>query len=237
MHLRIASYNIHKCLGLDRRRRPDRILAVLAALNADVVVLQEVDHRLGPRPAALPRDLLERTTGLKTLPFPLSPLSLGWHGQTILARQDLHLDALHRIELPGLEPRGALQADFSSGQIAFRVVGLHLGLIRRYRRMQLDAIRAALSHRTAMPTLILGDFNEWSTRGGAEVLGSAFHVHSPGPSFPATGPVARLDRIALGLDAHLVRTGVHAEGLARIASDHLPIWADVRFDDPFMPPS
>ncbi len=235
MHLRLASYNIHKCLGLDRRRRPDRILAVLAALQADVITLQEVDHRLWHRPTTLPRDLLEHVTGLIALPFPLSPLSLGWHGQTILARPDLQLVDLRRIELPGLEPRGALLAEFLKEGKGFRVVGLHLGLLRRYRRMQLDAIRAALSHRTPLPTVLIGDFNEWSPRGGTEALGRGFHTHSPGPSFPAARPMARLDRIALGPGAHLGNTGVYIGGMARFASDHLPIWADVRFDGPLRP--
>ena len=235
MHLRLASYNIHKCLGLDRRRRPDRIVAVLAALQADVITLQEVDHRLGPRPTTLPRGLLEHATGLTVLPFPLKPLSLGWHGQTILARPDLELVDLRRIDLPGLEPRGALMAEFLKEGTGFRVVGLHLGLLRRYRRMQLDAIRAALSHRSPLPTVLLGDFNEWSPRGGTEALGSVFHTHSPGPSFPAARPVARLDRISVGPGAHLGHSGVYIEGKARFASDHLPIWADVRFDRPFRP--
>ncbi|MCX8507724.1 MAG: endonuclease/exonuclease/phosphatase family protein, partial [Rhodobacteraceae bacterium] len=198
MHLRLASYNVHKCLGLDRRRRPDRVIAVLAGLHADIIALQEVDHRLGLRPAALPRALLEQATGLRALPFALSPHSLGWHGQVILARPSLALADLRRIALPGLEPRGALLADLRSEETGLRVIGLHLGLLRRHRRLQLAAIRAALSHRMPLPTLILGDFNEWSPSGGTEALGPTFHTHSPGPSFPAARPVARLDRIALG---------------------------------------
>lgn len=235
MHLRLASYNIHKCLGLDRRRRPDRILAVLSSLQADVITLQEVDHRLGSRPTTLSRDLLEHATGLKALPFPLKPLSLGWHGQTILARPDIQLVDLRRIELPGLEPRGALLADFLNEGTRFRVVGMHLGLLRRYRRMQLDAIRAALSHRTPMPTVLIGDFNEWSPRGGTEALGPGFRTHSPGPSFPASRPIARLDRISVSQGAHLGQSGVYFADMARWASDHLPIWADVRFDGPLRP--
>jgi endonuclease/exonuclease/phosphatase family metal-dependent hydrolase len=228
MTVRIASYNIHKCLGFDRRRRPDRTLAVLSALKADVLALQEVDHRLGSRPAALCRKRAEGSTGLVALPFALGPHSLGWHGQVILIRPDYRLHDLRRIELPGLEPRGAVMAEVETGVGPLRIIGLHLGLIRRFRRMQLAAISAFLSHRDPWPTILIGDFNEWSPRGGAETLGGAFHIHAPGPSFPATRPIARLDRIATGPGVHLIDAGVHDGRFAALASDHLPIWADVR---------
>lgn len=227
MVLRIASYNIHKCLGFDRRRRPDRTLAVLGALGADILALQEVDHRLGPRPATLRREQVEAATGLRALPFALGPVSLGWHGQVILARPGDRLANLRRIELPGLEPRGALMADLDTDHGPLRIVGLHLGLLRRYRRMQIAAIAAFLSHQSARPTVLIGDFNEWSPRGGGEPLGPGFHVHAPGPSFPAARPVARLDRIAVGPGVHLADAGVHDSAHAPMASDHLPIWADI----------
>ncbi len=228
MHLRIASYNVHKCLGLDRRRRPERVAEVLSALGADILALQEVDHRLGDRPAALSRSLAEEATGLTALPAALGPKSCGWHGQTLLVRPALTLLRLTRLELPGLEPRGALLADLDSGAAGLlRIVAVHLALMSRYRRMQLAAIGAALSHLPPMPTAIIGDFNEWSPRRGAEALGPGFRLHSPGPSFPAARPMGRLDRIALGPGLHLVAAGTHAATPAAVASDHLPIWADL----------
>jgi len=230
MTLRLVSYNVHKCVGLDRRRRPDRIAAVLSRLHADVIALQEVDHRLGPRPAALGRDLAEHATGLATLPFSLGQLSLGWHGQTILVRRDFTVETIHRLELPGLEPRGALIAELRGPDGAFRIVATHLGLLARSRKLQFSAIRAALSHRRGLPTILLGDFNEWSLRGGSSALGPEFRTHTPGPSFPAARPVARLDRISVGYGAHLTDAGTYDSRTARIASDHLPIWAEVRLD-------
>jgi endonuclease/exonuclease/phosphatase family metal-dependent hydrolase len=226
MSLRILSYNVHKCLGLDRRRRPDRVVSVMAGTEADVLVLQEVDHRLGRRPAALPRDLAEGRTGLRLLPFALSAPSLGWHGQTMLVRPDFTPLALRRIILPGLEPRGAIVAELATPAGAVRIVGVHLGLIRRYRRMQLAAISAWLSHHAPLPTVIVGDFNEWSSQGG-DVLGTGFHIHAPGPSFPAARPVGRLDRFAVGPGLHLRDAGVTDGTLARVASDHLPVWAEI----------
>lgn len=226
--IRLASYNVHKCLGMDRRRQPDRIVSVLASLNADIVALQEVDHRLGGRPAALPVAMVTERTDLSPLPYALGPLSLGWHGQTILVRRTLSVSAIRRLELPGLEPRGAILAEVETPQGPIRIVGAHLGLIRRYRQMQFAAIHAALSRRAPMPTAILGDFNDWSRRGSGPDLGTGFRLHAPGPSFPAPRPVGALDRIAVGAGLHIHDAGVHAAAPAHIASDHLPIWADVR---------
>jgi endonuclease/exonuclease/phosphatase family metal-dependent hydrolase len=235
MILRLASYNVHKGLGLDRRRDPGRTLDVLAGIGATVVALQEVDHRIAPRRAALPPALVAARTGLAALPFAPHDEGLGWHGQTILYHPGLTPAHIQRIVLPGLEPRGAVLAEFASDGGGFRVVGVHLGLVRRHRLMQLAAIRAALSRRAEMPTALLGDFNEWSSRGGIEPLVGAFRVHAPGPSFPAIRPVARLDRIALGRGLHLVAAGVGEGKLARLASDHLPVWADVRLDRAAVP--
>jgi endonuclease/exonuclease/phosphatase family metal-dependent hydrolase len=230
MKLRLASYNVHKCLGLDRRRSPARIAEVVDALHADIVALQEVDHRLAPRHAALPRNLIEGVTGLRTLPFSPEGPSLGWHGQTLLVHADLDVTAIRRIVLPGLEPRGAILAEIDTDAGPLRVIGVHLGLIKRYRSMQLAAIRAAISRRQHMPTAIVGDFNDWSARGGAEVLGPDFRLHAPGRSFPAAGPVGALDRVALGHGLHLQDAGVHRAAPARIASDHLPVWVDIRIE-------
>lgn len=232
MRLRLASYNLHKCLGMDRRRKPARNAKAIAALKADIVALQEVDHRLGQRPAAMPQGLLERATGLRVLPFALEGPSLGWHGQTILVRPDLEPVALRRIVLPGLEPRGAILAELETRAGPLRVIGVHLGLVKRSRAMQLAAIRAAISHRPVMPTAILGDFNDWSASGCGEHLAPDFRLHAPGRTFPAPGPMGALDRIAVGFGLHLIDAGTLQAPPARIASDHLPIWADVWIGSP-----
>ena len=228
MGLRLASYNVHKCVGTDRRRDPGRVIDVLNALDADILALQEVDRRLPPRPAALPPDLLQSHSDFTALPFALTEEGLGWHGQALLVRGEHKMTALKRVILPGLEPRGAVMAELELPQGQLRVVGVHLGLLRRYRLMQMRAIRAAMSKRPAMQTVILGDFNEWSTRGGMGPLTDLFRIHAPGRSFHATRPVAALDRMALTADLHLRDAGVLQTPLARVASDHLPIWADIR---------
>jgi endonuclease/exonuclease/phosphatase family metal-dependent hydrolase len=95
----------------------------------------------------------------------------------------------------------------------------------------LQTILSALEGRPAMPTVILGDFNEWSPDRGMELLAPRFEVHAPGRSFHAARPVAALDRIATSRDIELADAGVHERGVALKASDHLPVWADLTFGD------
>ncbi len=223
---RIATYNLQKCVGLDLRRRPGRSLGVINALGADLVVLQEVDKRLPPRPAALPHDMLEED-GWQALPFGQPGGSLGWHGNAMLLRGDARILATAHLELPGLEPRGAIRADLDTPIGPVRVIGLHLGLVRRYRLLQLSAINRALNVLAPMPTVFAGDFNDW---GSGMALDAAVKLvrFLPGhASFPAPRPVAALDRIALSPDLRALASGVHRLRPARIASDHLPVWADL----------
>lgn len=225
-HLRIATYNLQKCVGLDLRRRPDRSLAVIDAIGADLVVLQEADKRLPPRPAALPHEMIEEA-GWHILPFGAPGGSLGWHGNAMLARTVVTVRKTKHLELPGLEPRGAVCADLETSIGSLRVVGLHLGLVRRYRQLQVAAILRAVSDLPEMPLLISGDFNEWGDPKGLGLTSRGLQFAATKPSFPALRPVARLDRFALSPELRILRTGVHSAQPAHVASDHLPVWADV----------
>jgi len=221
--LRVASYNIRAGLGTDLRRDPWRVLRMIAALEADIVALQEADHRLGSRPAALPRAAIEEATGLCPLPVADAPDSLGWHGIALLARPGLELEALHRLPLPGLEPRGTIVADIAG----LRLVAVHLGLLRRSRRAQLSRITAALADLPPRPTLILGDFNEWSRKTGLGRLARDYRIVTPQGTFPANLPLGALDRMA-----HCARLQVNLLDPPRTRrgpypSDHLPILATV----------
>lgn len=226
--LRVASWNIRKCLGIDRRRDPDRTLRVIEASGADVMVLQESDRRIAPRPAALPPGLIAEKSAYAPLPLGQSAVSLGWHGNAILVRPGLALDAVHRLDLPSFEPRGAVAADLHRDGLPFRIVGVHLGLRGADRLRQLGRLADWIARQPPRPTLILGDFNEWSPHAPFPPLAPGFHVIAPGPSYHARLRLAPLDRIALshGIKAHAV--GLMDEGEAARASDHLPIWADVK---------
>ncbi|MEQ9693939.1 endonuclease/exonuclease/phosphatase family protein [Shimia sp. SDUM112013] len=224
--LRIATYNLQKCVGLDMRRRPDRSLQVIDALEADVVVLQEADKRLPPRPAALPHDLLE-SHGWHILPFGQVGGSLGWHGNAMIARAGITLTHGQKLDLPGLEPRGAICAELDTPIGALRVIGTHLGLIRRYRLMQLSVLSRHFREKGKMPTVLCGDFNEWGSKVALDNATPGVTFAETDHSFPAPRPVAALDAFALSKGLAARQTGVHRARPAHIASDHLPVWIDV----------
>lgn len=226
--MKIASYNIRKCIGLDRRRNPQRVLSVLGELATDVVALQEADKRLGRRPSSLPIDQIERHTGLLPLDTGHGGPSLGWHGNALLLRPGTRIADVECLDLPGLEPRGAIIVDISlKNGLSARLVSVHLGLLRTSRLRQIAYIRDAVANRAKQPTVIMGDFNEWSQTKGLENLAGEYNILAPGNSFHAARPIAKLDRFALSKDLHIKDAGVIDNGRARRASDHLPIWADI----------
>ena len=223
--MKIASYNIRKALGTDRRRDPARILKVLNQIDADAVLLQEADLRLGPRPTALPRFLISQETDYEVADLAINDVSIGWHGNAILLRRGLEPSRLERIDLPGLEPRGAVLAEVDG----VTLVGAHLGLMRRYRLQQMTTIREHLKGRE-IRALIAGDFNEWSDVRGYEPWEKNFELLLPGRSYHARRPFVALDGIAHGRGLRIAEMGVESGGAARLASDHLPIWARIEHD-------
>ena len=224
--LRLASYNIRKCVGLDMRRAPERVLGVISELDADVVALQEADKRLGRRPAALPARLIETESDFTPVSIEDADGSLGWHGNAVLLRKGAKVERVEKLELPGMEPRGALLVEISINARQMRLVATHLGLMRNHRQAQLRTLQTHIAGLADMPTALLGDFNEWSPYAGMDPLRQNYWVYAPGRSFHAARPVAALDRIAVSHQFELRDAGVHETGDALKASDHLPIWGD-----------
>lgn len=225
--LRLASYNLHKCRGMTGPHAPERNLRVIAALRPDVIALQEVDFRMGTRPEALPRALIEATTGMVPADFlGTGENSLGWHGQTILMRPELMKHAqVRRLPLPGIEPRGAIALRLPG----LTVIAVHLGLARSSRRRQLARLVAQAGRIGHERLILTGDFNEWHDNRGLEAL-EPMHVIAPGPSWPALFPRLRYDRIAVSRGIEVLDCGVWNCAVARQASDHLPIWADLALE-------
>lgn len=224
MELTFASYNIHKAVGLDGRRDPERIIAVLRELHADVIALQEVDRRFGERESVLPKALLDETPW-RAAPVSRRPRSLGWHGNALLVRKDIEIERAEPFPLPTLEPRGAVWADLQIERRRLRVFGMHLDLSGLRRR---DQIKAILRHcaKVEHPTVLLGDFNQWGRgRGAVREFASGWHQLATGNSFPSRRPVAPLDRIVHSPEWTCLRVTVHHSAIAAVASDHLPVRA------------
>lgn len=224
--IKVASYNIHKGVGLDRQRSPERILDILREIDADIVALQEADRRFGEREAVLPLHLLNRTDW-RPVEFGMRAQSLGWHGNAILIRRSAQLVDCEPIHIPSLEPRGSVMADVRTAMGMIRVVGMHLDLSGLWRRRQATAIMThvdSCTHRH--PAVLMGDLNEWTAAAGClRDFARDYTMAATGPSFHARRPVGRLDRIMASQELRIVDCGVHASAAARKASDHLPIWA------------
>jgi endonuclease/exonuclease/phosphatase family metal-dependent hydrolase len=227
MELTFASYNIHKAVGLDRRRDPDRILAILNETGADVIALQEADRRFGRRQSVLPLASIDSHTPYRAVHLGMRADSIGWHGNALLVRRDIEVAEACAVPLPTLEPRGAIRADLVVGGRHLRVIGMHLDLSGLRRRQQ---VRSILAHVAgcdrACPGVLMGDFNEWARHGGCFAeFPRDWQLLAPGRSFPSRRPVAQLDRIVASPDWRVVSAGVHHSALAARGSDHLPVWA------------
>lgn len=225
--LKVASYNIRKSLGTDRQRRPDRILKILAEIDADVVALQEVDRRFGPRVTTIPAETILDHSEYMPVRVGIREESLGWHGNAILVRKGVEILDQRRIEIPAFEPRGAVLADIVWQGKLVRVIGMHLGLMGTTRLRQAQAIVAYLEKiEQRVPTVIMGDLNQWAPDGGCLAQFALHHtVIAPGPSFHSRRPMLGLDRIIVSPEIQVQATGVHQSDLARLGSDHLPVWA------------
>lgn len=235
----IASYNVHKCVGMDKRFDPDRTAAVIGEIGADVIALQEADQRFGDRAGLIDLSRLERECGLLPVPVAGGSKTHGWHGNLLLFRQGTVRD-VHRIRLPSVEPRGALVVDVDLDVGPLRIVAAHLGLLRRSRARQAAAILRAVSARGERPTLLLGDLNEWRLGARSSLLHfePAFGPLTVAlPSFPSRFPLFALDRILANPHDLIAGIEVHDTPLARIASDHLPIKAriDLEGSSPRLP--
>ncbi|EEW26558.1 endonuclease/exonuclease/phosphatase family protein [Rhodobacter ferrooxidans] len=232
MHARdlsVASYNIHKGIGADRRRDLARTAAVIAEIGADILALQEADMRFGSRAGLLDLDRLRHDLGLVPVAVKGQRDSHGWHGNLLLVRDTL-VQEVHQLALPGLEPRGALMTDLVIKGQPLRVISAHLGLLPGSRAVQAQALLAKLNTLERRPTLLMGDLNEWRDTGSAAMGHFARHFTpaSPRASYPARYPLLPLDRMMICDQGQLLDIATHDSPLARRASDHLPIKARLR---------
>jgi endonuclease/exonuclease/phosphatase family metal-dependent hydrolase len=227
--IKVASYNIRKGIGADRRRNPDRILDVLREVDADIVALQEADRRFGEREGVIPLHMLDEHSEWKPIVYGMKARSLGWHGNTLLVRKTIDVLDFEAIHLPSLEPRGAVMADLRTSAGVIRVVGMHLDLSGLWRRRQAATILAHLASCTHRhPTVLMGDLNEWTRAAGClRDFSGDYTIADTGPSFHARRPMGRLDRIMVSPELKIGACGVHATAESRKASDHLPIWATI----------
>lgn len=223
--LRVASYNIHSGIGRDGRYDPHRIAAVLAEIDADIVALQEVDSRREVDQFELFREV----TGFHAVPGHNIVEHRGKYGNALLSRWPLRAPVLHDIGVGRYERRGAIEAELEVGGTLIRFIATHLGLSPRERAYQVARLETVLGVRAGMPTVFMGDFNMLGPHAGA--LGRLGHplglrIRAPA-TFPVTLPILALDRIWTVPSCLRVSVRAHRSALSRVASDHLPLVAEL----------
>lgn len=219
----VATYNIHRAVGRDGVFDPARVAGVLAEIDAHVVALQEVQR------GAAGRDLVELCRERLAADAVSGATMLrrdAEYGNVLLTRYPVRSVTRLDLSVPPHEPRGALDVVVDCGGWRLRVIATHLGLLPYERRRQVRTLLAALERGEDLPTVLMGDLNEWFLWGRPLRWLHVQFRRTPAPAtFPAGLPVFALDRFWVRPRALLERLAVHATPLARIASDHLPLVA------------
>ncbi len=245
MRLRILTYNIHKCIGgLDRRYRPERVRDVIAHYEPDVVLLQEVDSGARRSNRDHQIDLLGEELGLRHRAWfeNHSLRSGGGYGNGVLSRFAIEDRQNIDITIGPFKRRSILHvrcripadgADDGGHTRTLHVYNGHLGLTGLARGVQLRRFLASeplarLHQRT--PVVFGGDFNDvWGTLGKSFLAPAGFRsTERPRPTFPAFAPLRALDAVYVRGDLELEVLYRSRLRLARAASDHLPLVADLR---------
>ena len=241
MHrFRIATYNIHKCRGVDGRLHPERVAQVLEEVHADIVSLQEVVSHEGAASADHQADYLAGRLGMFGAMGETRKHRGGAYGNVTLCRWDFKLVRPIDISIAGCERRAALRTDIRVGGRVLHVFNVHLGTAVRERRQQAvrlldpDLLRAI---DISGPRIVLGDFNEWVRGMVTRTLVAEFNLtdlraHLKGMrSYPALLPLLNLDHIYCDHHLKIEKAFYHRSRKSLIASDHLPLVADLILSD------
>ncbi|MBI1895682.1 MAG: endonuclease/exonuclease/phosphatase family protein [Acidobacteria bacterium] len=234
--LRVATYNVHKCRGMDGRTRPDRIVEVLNQIDADVIGLQEVLSIPGDDRHADQSTFLAEELSMNLALGKIRKLRGGAYGNIVLSRLPVRMSRNHDVSVPGREERGCLRADIDLENAGvLHLFNVHLGTSffeRRQQGQRLLEEELLRSRDMAGPRIVLGDFNEWVSGLVSRLLRSEFssadlRLHSMwGRSYPGFFPFMQLDHIYYDDDLVLESVHLHRTLTALVASDHLPIVAE-----------
>jgi endonuclease/exonuclease/phosphatase family metal-dependent hydrolase len=239
--VRVVTYNVHRCRGLDGRVRPARIAAVLREVGADIIALQEVlSVAAGPREKDQARYLADEL-GLNYLIGENRRHRGGAFGNVVLSRFPMRSVKNYDLSVVGRERRGCLHIDVDLGDAVVHVFNVHLGtafLERRHQGRLLARPEILLNDELAGPRLMLGDFNEWAPGLTTRLLGT--HLKSVDirrhlrrrRTYPGFFPLLHLDHIYHDDELLLRSLKLHRSRTALVASDHLPLIAEFALASP-----
>ena len=222
LKFKIATYNIHRCIGTDGILDPERVGKVIQEIDADVIALQELASEPGTQNDVL-QYLANLTGTYPTQGFTLIDKNEGY-GNALLSKIPFSKIDRINISVPNREPRGIIKAELNHNGKNLEFFATHLGLSAAERQFQVDHILSLLNQSRADIKILMGDFNEWFIWG--KRLRHLKHYFTPISSprtFPAKFPIFKLDRIWISPAKHLISINRYITSLSRIASDHLPL--------------
>jgi len=227
--LTVLSYNVHECVGLDRRRDPGRIARVILASGAQIVGLQEVHSESDGGDELHQANYLAAATGMRVVPGPTLQRRNGHYGNLLLTSGRVRSVRKLDLSVARREPRGAIDADVEIDGEVIRVIVTHFGLSWTERRFQAGSLLEALNRKRAPMEVLLADFNEWLPAGRPlRWFRARFGKSKTVRTFPTAFPLFALDRIWASPSSALVEMGAVRDCLSRIASDHLPLKATLQ---------
>jgi endonuclease/exonuclease/phosphatase family metal-dependent hydrolase len=227
-NLRVATYNVHGCVGTDGRHDPDRVASVVVELEADIVAVQEFTYPAGVAIESRLPVTLRMLDRYECVLGPTRHTVSGCFGNALFTRHRI-LD-VHRFDLSmeRREPRGALAATVEVRGTVVHVLAAHLGLRVHERRFQVRQILDYLESVRRTLVVVLGDFNDWLPgRSVVHVLDDRLGRPPRPPSYPVFWPIVALDRIWVNPIRALQGLFTHTTPAARLASDHFPVVADI----------
>lgn len=234
--VRVATYNIHKCVGMDRKYSPERIVDVLKEIEADVIALQEVLCHTHLNKRDHQAEFIAEELGMDFRLGENRRINGSGYGNAILSRFPIVDHQNHDITVSRYEPRGCLQAEIDIHRSEpLHFINLHMGTSFFERRQQVHKILAEhVLHRPEMSgkRIVAGDFNEWINGVTTKMFRSQFQSVDPklhfgtGRTFPGILPLVHLDHVYFDEGFTLKNATLHRSRTALLASDHLPIVAE-----------
>lgn len=226
--LRIATYNIHACIGRDKQFDPQRVVDVIRNIDADVIALQEVEHHMVDDLDLL--QFIAKEAGYQAYAGPTMKRGQRNYGNAVLSRLPVTNKLTRDLSVDGREPRGLIELQLEIHGQTVLILATHLGLRPAERRLQTEQIIALLSLQQADTTILLGDLNEWFLWGRPlRWLSRHFEKTPHVATFPVFWPFLALDRIWVNPVSQLLSLTSHQVSPARQASDHLPLVAEISF--------
>ena len=222
MILAVASYNIHKAEGIDRRVDLSRIARVMEEVDADLIGVQEVY-----RPQA---EALADSLGMRMVMGATRAQGGMPYGNAVFTRLAVRASYTFDLTRPARQPRGGIRLDLLVAGRVLHLFNVHFGLKIRERVEQVEALvrEQILSAGLVGPRVVMGDLNEWFPGPVGRALRRELHGPRIRRTHPAPLPLFPLDRIYWDRDLQSEGFHVHRSRLARVASDHLPVVARLR---------